>query len=117
MDMDQKIAVWTERVAEKQPGLIMSLVSGRMKSQTRISAIRVDGSVLCGRGPVHEGVQRAFGEMMTAGPFDVEGFRTNFVANMTSYPDLLKYDAPITVDELRCAFHALKRAGDAAGCD
>ncbi len=113
--MDSKIAAWTEHVAEQQPGLLMWLVSGRMKSQTRISAIRTDGAVLCGRGPVHDGVQRAFGQMMKAEHFDVEGFRANFVANMTGYPELHKYDALFTGDELRCTFHALKSSATLQG--
>ncbi len=53
MDMEQKVAAWTESVAERQPGLIMSLLSGRMKSQTRIGAVRVGDNVMCVRGPVH----------------------------------------------------------------
>ncbi len=59
LETEEKTAAWVESVAEHQPGLLMSLVSGRAKTQTRISAVRVGDSIVFGRGPVHEAVQRA----------------------------------------------------------
>ena len=53
--------------------------------------------------------------MMQAGPFDVEGFRANFVSNMSSYPELQKYDVPFTSEEIRCAFHELKLSATVQG--